>query len=405
MSPLSSDSVSRSTFRPVITAGLCTTACGTSCACWATKRLSNCPKASASVCTNDCFRSTKSLSGSTAPSPLVRLLDPRSRIPMSLSKLRAQRLFLSLSLRMRITPPDSMNGTEHNLLVEAPNLAVIQMQTPTQIAVSQTPKLGALASLRLHWPEYLMEASLLGAFMVSACVFGVLYGFPQSPVRQAISSDFLRGLLGGLSMGLTAIAIFYSPWGKQSGAHINPSVTLTFLRLGKIKFWDALFYIASQFVGAVLGVLLVAQFLRQEVSHPAVRYVVTTPGPRGPWVAFAAEFIIATGMMSAVLYFSNHHRLAKHTGLFASMLVATYITFEAPFSGMSMNPARSFGSAFPSGIWDHFWIYLTAPLLGMLTASELYLWRKGRQAVKCCKLHHDNNKRCIFCGANGGFAS
>ena len=298
-----------------------------------------------------------------------------------------------------------MNATEHNLLVQAPNLAVMQMQTPTRIAVSQTPKLGALVSLYLHWPEYLMEASLLGAFMVSACVFGVLYGFPQSPVRQAISSDFLRGLLGGLSMGLTAIAIFYSPWGKQSGAHINPSVTLTFLRLGKIKFWDALFYIGSQFVGAVLGVLVVAQFLRQEVSHPAVRYVVTTPGPRGPWVAFAAEFIIATGMMSAVLYFSNHHRLAKHTGLFASMLVATYITVEAPFSGMSMNPARSFGSAFPSGIWDHFWIYLTAPLLGMLTASELYLWRKGRQAVKCCKLHHDNNKRCIFCGANGGLAS
>ena len=161
----------------------------------------------------------------------------------------------------------------------------------------------------------------------------------------------------------------------------------------------------SQFAGAVLGVLLVAQFLRPEVSHPAVRYVVTTPGPRGPWVAFAAEFIIATGMMSAVLYFSNHYRLAKYTGLFASILVATYITFEAPFSGMSMNPARSFGSAFPSGIWDHFWIYLTAPLLGMFTASEFYLWRRGRQAVKCCKLHHDNDKRCIFCGANGGFAS
>jgi aquaporin Z len=206
-------------------------------------------------------------------------------------------------------------------------------------------------------------------------------------------------------MGLTAIAIFYSPWGKQSGAHINPSVTLTFFRLGKIKLWDALFYIASQFAGAALGVFLVAQFLKQEVSHPAVRYVVTTPGPRGPWVAFAAEFIIATGMMSAVLYFSNHHRFSRYTGLFAGSLVATYIILEAPFSGMSMNPARSFGSAFPSGIWDHFWIYLTAPLLGMLTASELYLWRKGRQAVKCCKLHHDNNKRCIFCGANGGFAS
>src|SRR3989442_3504619 len=296
-----------------------------------------------------------------------------------------------------------MNGIEQLPMADTSNLALAP-EPPMAVSLS-APKRSALASLTAHWPEYSMEAGLLGAFMVSACLFGALYGFPGSPVRQAISSDFLRGLLGGLSMGLTAIAIFYSPWGKQSGAHINPSVTLTFLRLGKIKLWDALFYIGSQFSGAVLGVLLVAQFLRREVSHPAVRFVVTAPGPRGPWLAFVAEFTIATGMMSAVLYFSNHHRLVKHTGLFASMLVATYITFEAPFSGMSMNPARSFGSAFPSGIWDHFWIYLTAPLLGMLTASELYLWRKGRQAVKCCKLHHDNDKRCIFCGANGGFSS
>ena len=297
-----------------------------------------------------------------------------------------------------------MNGAAHNPVADAHNLAT--MPTPLLAACfEQPPKLGALASLRVHWPEYLMEAGLLGAFMVSACVFGVLYGYPQSPVRQAISSDFLRNLLGGLSMGLTAIAIFYSPWGKQSGAHINPAVTLTFLRLGKIKFWDALFYVVAQFGGAVLAVVLVAQFLRRELSDPAVRYVATTPGPRGPWVALAAEFVIATGMMSAVLYFSNHHQLAKYTGLAASLLVAIYITFEAPFSGMSMNPARSFGSAFPAHIWDGFWIYLTAPPLAMLTASEAYLWRKGRQSVGCCKLHHDNDKRCIFCGANGGFAS
>jgi aquaporin Z len=266
-----------------------------------------------------------------------------------------------------------MNSIEQSPVTVASNLTP-ELETP-DISLRQAPKLGALASLRLRWPEYLMEAALLGAFMVSACMFGVLYGFPSSPLRQLVPSGFIRRFLGGLSMGVTALAIFYSPWGKQSGAHINPSVTMTFLRLGKIGPWDALFYVASQFTGAVLGVFLVAQFLQQEVSHPAVRYVVTSPGPRGPWVAFAADFIIATGMMSAVLYFSNHDRLANYTGLFASILVATYITFEAPFSGMRMNPARSFGSAFPSGIWDHFWIYLTAPLLGMLTASQFYLWR------------------------------
>jgi aquaporin Z len=295
-----------------------------------------------------------------------------------------------------------MNAIEQRLTVDAPNLAIEPV--PAMTTPSQAPKLGALASLQAHWPEYLMEAALLGAFMVSACVFGALYEFPGSPIRQAITSGFVRRLLAGLAMGLTAVAIFYSPWGKRSGAHINPAVTLTFLRLDKIKLWDALFYMLSQFLGATLAVYLAASVLGMAVSHPAVRYVVTVPGPEGARAAFLAEFLIATGMMSAVLYFSNHHGLGNYTGLFASFLVAAYITFEAPFSGMSINPARTFGSAFPAGVWDGFWIYLTAPVLGMLLASELYLWRAGRIAVKCCKLHHNNTKRCIFCGANGGYA-
>jgi aquaporin Z len=296
-----------------------------------------------------------------------------------------------------------MNSAKQEL--SANSLKMTLKPVSAAVGSPESPKLGVFAALSSHWPEYLMEAGLLCAFMVSACVFGALYEFPGSPVHQAIMSGFLRRFLMGISMGLTAIAIIYSPWGKQSGAHINPSVTFTFFRLGKIRGWDALFYIAAQFSGAVLGVFLVAQLLGRQVSDPAVRYVVTTPGPHGPWVALAAEFIIAAGMMSAVLYFSNHHRLAGYTGVFAGVLVATYITIEAPFSGMSMNPARSFGSALPPMIWDGLWVYLTAPPLGMLFAAEIYLWWKGKRAVMCCKLHHNNDKRCIFCGANGGFAS
>ena len=126
-----------------------------------------------------------------------------------------------------------------------------------------------------------MEAGLLGAFMVSACVFGALYEFPQSPVHQAIMSRILRRLLMGVSMGLTAIAIIYSPWGKQSGAHINPSVTFTFFRLGKIKAWDALFYITAQFLGAVLGVLLVARFLGRNCRIRRFATSLPCPGRMG----------------------------------------------------------------------------------------------------------------------------
>ena len=296
-----------------------------------------------------------------------------------------------------------MNSAEQNLLMSARGASLAE--TVTASTLPQQRRSSAVEALRAHWPEYLMEAGLLGAFMVSACLFGVLYEFPHSPVRQAITSSLIRRMLMGASMGLTAVTIIYSPWGKQSGAHINPAVTFTFFRLGKIKTWDAIFYTAAQFAGAALGVMLVGRSLMRELADPAVRYAVTLPGKHGTAAAIVAECLITLVLMSTVLYVSNHERISRFTGLFAGLLVATYITVEAPFSGMSMNPARTFGSGLSAGVWTGFWIYLIAPLLGMLSAAELYLWRKGKVAVKCCKLHHDNDKRCIFCGANGGFAS
>ena len=86
-------------------------------------------------------------------------------------------------------------------------------------------------SLTHHWPEYVMEAAGLGFFMISACLFGTIFEHPSSPVRQAITDPLPRRVLMGLAMGLTAVTIIYSPWGKQSGAHVNPSVTLAFLRI------------------------------------------------------------------------------------------------------------------------------------------------------------------------------
>jgi len=250
--------------------------------------------------------------------------------------------------------------------------------------------------------EYLMEAALLGIFMVSACAFTVLLEYPASPVRQAIPNTELRHFLIGVAMGSTAVAIIYSPWGKQSGAHFNPATTLTFFRLGKVPARDAIWYVIAQFAGGVAGVAVAFGFLGPRLADPATNFAATLPGPMGVLVAFGAEFAISFLLMSAILRVSNHERYARYTGLCAGILVALFITLEAPLSGMSMNPA--FGSAFSAEIWTGFWIYVTAPPLGMLAAAELYLWWKGKAAVMCCKLHHHNDKRCIFCGANGGFA-
>jgi len=127
--------------------------------------------------------------------------------------------------------------------------------------------------------------------------------------------------------------------------------------------------------------------------------VATLPGrmdARGLAFAWAGEFIISFILLSTILVVSNHRRLTRFTGLFAGALVALFITFEAPLSGMSMNPARTFGSALAANLWTGLWIYFTAPPLAMLAAAEVYVRRAGLKRVYCAKLHHSSDRRCIF---------
>ena len=256
-----------------------------------------------------------------------------------------------------------------------------------------------LETAKRHWPEYLMEMGCLGTFMISACTFASLLGYPRSPAQMWIAEGTARRAAMGLAMGTTAIALIYSPWGRRSGAHMNPAVTLTYWRLGKVQRSDALFYMLAQFAGGILGVLIARGFLDTWLLDPAVNYAVTTPGRYGTTAAFAAEALISFLLMSAILVISNMPSLARYTGLFSGSLVAIYITFEAPISGMSMNAARTFGSGFSARVWTGLWIYFTAPLLGMMVAAEVYARLRGSRAVLCAKLHHDNTQRCIFsCG-------
>jgi aquaporin Z len=253
-------------------------------------------------------------------------------------------------------------------------------------------------AFRRHWPEYLIEAAGLGAFMLSACLFTVLLEHPASPVRAAVPEPVLRRLLMGLAMGSTAIAIIYSPWGQRSGAHINPSVTLAFLRLGRVPRADALFYVLAQFAGGLVGTRLARVILGAWVADPAVAFAATVPGSGGAAVAFAAEAVISFLLMLTVLAVSSRPRLANGTGLAAGTLVALFITFEAPLSGMSMNPARTFASAVPSGLWTSAWVYCAAPVVGMVLAAEAFRALDRNRRSLCAKLQHGDRWRCIFCG-------
>lgn len=250
-----------------------------------------------------------------------------------------------------------------------------------------------------HWPEYLIEAGLLAAFMLSAAACATVLQHPASPWSHLAVPSFVQRLAMGTAMGMTLMAIVYSPWGRRSGAHMNPVMTLTFFRLGKIGAKDAAGYMVAQFVGGVAGIVAATWLLARLPADPSVNYVATVPGPSGALVACLAESAISFGMMITVLAVSNHPRHARRTGLCAALLVAFYITIEAPLSGMSMNPARSLGPALLAHTLSSIWIYFVAPAAGMLAAAAVFVRLRGRARVRCAKLVHPSTGPCIFrCG-------
>jgi aquaporin Z len=259
--------------------------------------------------------------------------------------------------------------------------------------------LAARRALHRNWREYLIEAWALGMFMVSAGVVTTALESSGSLLHAAIPDPTVRRALCGLAMGLTAIGLIYSPWGGRSGAHMNPAVTLAFLSLGKISRWDALFYSIAQTLGAIAGVLLVRAACGEAFAAAPVSYVVTVPGPAGTLSAFLAELLISFLLMSTVLIVSSSRRWSGWTGVCAGILVATYVTVEAPLSGMSMNPARTLGSAIPSQIFSSLWIYFTAPITGMWSAARVFSVYQHRRHAICAKSQrHSPTRTCIHCG-------
>ena len=247
-----------------------------------------------------------------------------------------------------------------------------------------------------NWRLYLYEAAELAIFMISACVFTVILFHPGYPALRMIPSAIVRRIVMGIGMGLTAVLIIHSPMGKSSGAHFNPAITLTYLRLRKIAVWDALFYVLFQFAGGVFGVGVSSLLMGQRLADPGVDFAVTVPGKYGAAAAFVAELFMAALLMGVVLWTSNRPRFAYYTGYCVGVLIAFYILFFAPVSGFSINPARTVGSAVFADLWTAGWVYFTAPLIGMMGVAEFYLRSFGPDCILCAKLHPDPAYPCPF---------
>ena len=136
-----------------------------------------------------------------------------------------------------------------------------------------------IPALRRHWPEYLAEAAGLGAIMLVSAAIVAAAEAPLVPALGALPPLGRRAVEGAAIAG-TVVALVYSRWGRQSGAHFNPAVTLVFLLLGRVRPWDAAFYILAQAAGGLAGLLLAAALFGHAVGLPPVMWI--SPCPVGP---------------------------------------------------------------------------------------------------------------------------
>ncbi len=233
-----------------------------------------------------------------------------------------------------------------------------------------------LETFRRHWREYLMEAVGLGGFVLGAGVLTVFLEHPDFPAMQSAfggeSNALWRRFPLGILMGVYIAVVVYL-FGEKSGAHINPSTTWAFFRLNKISLADSIFYTLAQFAGAIAAALAMKITLGAWFAHPLVGFGVTKPKPpHGSMSAFVAEFIISFMLMFVVLIVISSKRLEKYAVVVTGGLIALYLIVELPFSGMSLNPARSFAAALAANKWEHLWIYFVAPPVAMLLAAEIF---------------------------------
>lgn len=239
------------------------------------------------------------------------------------------------------------------------------------------------APWRPHWSAYLAEFAGT-ALLVFLGLGAVIADFtPLSPVVRLLPDPFARRLLTGFLFGSVGAGVALSPLGRISGAHLDPVLTWAFWLSGSFGARDSLLYTLAQFLGAIVGALALVPVWGS--LGAAVGYGATAPGPQGAAVAVAGELLATFALVGGIVWFVGHERLRRFTPFLIPPLVALLVGFEAPWSGTSMNPARSLGPAIAAHAYAGLWVYFVGPALGAAVAS-LAATRSGR--VHVAKIAH-----------------
>jgi aquaporin Z len=220
---------------------------------------------------------------------------------------------------------------------------------------------------KLFFSEFIGTALLL-AIGLSVVIFNWGTG---TIMTHLIPSVQLRRLFTGFLFGTTGCLVTISPVGKISGAHINPAVTIAFWLRGKMKSYAMAGYIISQLLGAVTGCLPLLLWHNQGSS---IGYGKTVPGNAGIPAAFLGEVVTTACLITVIFIFTGSKKLRRFTPYTMPILYGFMVWAETEFSGCSTNPARSFGPAVVSGVYGTYWLYITAPLTGVILVVLIFKW-------------------------------
>lgn len=238
-----------------------------------------------------------------------------------------------------------------------------------------------------HWVEWWCEFAGTALLMLGGLSAVFLDFGPHSPVTSMLPSASARLLLTGVLFAGTGSLVAISPIGRRSGAHLNPVVTLAFWSRGKVHPHDLVGYIVAQCLGALAATA--ALELAWGDTARRLSLGATHPG-RGlaDWQAALIEAGMTAALVVLLLVLTSRARAARYTPLGNWVLVAVLVWQGAPYTGTSLNPARSLGPALLAPLLGPLWVYLVGPAAGSLLASGLVRLAGGAEPVTA-KLFHD----------------
>jgi aquaporin Z len=218
-----------------------------------------------------------------------------------------------------------------------------------------------------QWQRYLAE--LFGTFILvfggTTAILAALKVVGAAPFGINGSGANAVEIIVPFGFGLSLLAGLYA-FAEVSGGHFNPAVSLGLFLDRRLNFEDLLGYWIFQFSGAILASLL----MLVPFNHDEVKATATVPSSVG--TGLFVEIAFTTIFVLVILHSTKTERFAG-TALVAIPLTLTAIHFAAiPFSGSSVNPARSLGPALVGDQWHDFWIYIVGPAAGAILGWIIY---------------------------------